>query len=159
LIKGCEALVHLGLETNQTFDEQIQRSKDGRNHHERNTNFCETISKKMGWEISEESYAESRASLLNNYMLLTTEVAEVAEELRKSFNLTAANVENGMDEEQAFELAKSQIKENIGKELSDCLAYMLKFYNYFGIDAEESFYAKMEEVKNRKNKDLVKPNK
>ena len=121
--------------------------------------FAKQYQKEMGWEISEESYAESRDSLLNNYMLLTTEVAEVAEELRKAFNLTASNVENGMNEEQAFELAKNQIKENVGKELSDCLAYMLKFYNFFGIDAEESFYAKMKEVKHRKNKDLVKPTK
>lgn len=121
--------------------------------------FAKQYQKEMGWEISEENYAESRDSLLNNYMLLTTEVAEVAEELRKAFNLTASNVENGMDEEQAFELAKNQIKENVGKELADCLAYMLKFYNFFEIDVEESFYAKMEEVKNRKNKDLVKPSK
>jgi NTP pyrophosphatase (non-canonical NTP hydrolase) len=121
--------------------------------------FAKHYQKEMGWEISEEGYAESRDSLLNNYMLLTTEVAEVAEELRKAFNLTATNVQNGMEEEKAFELAKNQIKENVGKELADCLAYMLKFYNYFGIDVEESFYAKMEEVKNRKNKDLVKPSK
>jgi NTP pyrophosphatase (non-canonical NTP hydrolase) len=118
--------------------------------------FAKQYQEDMGWEISEESYARSRDSLLNNYMLLTTEVAEVAEELRKGFNLTAAYVQNGMDEEEAFKLAKNQIKENVGKELSDCLAYMLKFYNYFEIDAEESFYVKMEEVKNRKNKDLVK---
>jgi NTP pyrophosphatase (non-canonical NTP hydrolase) len=121
--------------------------------------FAKQYQKEMGWEISEESFAKSRDSLLNNYMLLTTEVAEVAEELRKAFNLTASYVEKGMDEEHAFELAKNQIKENVGKELADCLAYMLKFYNYFGIDAEESFYAKMDEVKNRKNKDLVKPTK
>jgi NTP pyrophosphatase (non-canonical NTP hydrolase) len=121
--------------------------------------FTKQYQKEMGWEISEESYSESRDSLLNNYMLLTTEVAEVAEELRKTFNLTASFVENGMEEDQAFELAKLQIKENVGKELSDCLAYMLKFYNYFGIDVENSFYAKMEEVKNRKNKDSVKPTK
>lgn len=118
--------------------------------------FTKKYQEEMGWEISEKSYAESRDSLLNNYMLLTTEVAEVAEELRKAFNLTASYVENGMEEEQAFELAKKQIKEDIGKELSDCLAYMLKFYNYFGIDLEESFYAKMNEVKNRINKDSVK---
>ncbi|MDR7079858.1 NTP pyrophosphatase (non-canonical NTP hydrolase) [Neobacillus niacini] len=119
--------------------------------------FAKQYQNEMGWEISEESFAKSRDSLLNNYMLLTTEVAEVAEELRKAFNLTATLVQNGMEDEKAFELAKNQIKENVGKELSDCLAYMLKFYNYFGIDVEESFYAKMEEVKNRKNKDLVKP--
>jgi NTP pyrophosphatase (non-canonical NTP hydrolase) len=121
--------------------------------------FANQYQKEMGWEKSEESYAKSRDSLLNNYMLLTTEVAEVAEELRKAFNLTASYVENGMVEEQAFELAKKQIKEDIGKELSDCLAYMLKFYNYFEIDVEESFYAKMAEVKNRRNKDIVSPTK
>lgn len=43
--------------------------------------FANQYQKEMGWEISEESYAKSRDSLLNNYMLLTTEVAEVAEEL------------------------------------------------------------------------------
>lgn len=118
--------------------------------------FAEQFQKEMGWVISEESYDMSRASLLNNYMLLTTEVAEVAEELRKGFNITASYIQEGMSEEKAFELAKNQIKENIGKELSDCLAYMLKFYNFFGLDAEESFYSKMEEVKHRKNKDTVK---
>jgi NTP pyrophosphatase (non-canonical NTP hydrolase) len=153
LINGLEALLHLVLKTNQTFDEQIRsQMTEGIKMKEIQT-FAKKFQEEMGWEITDESYAKSRDSLLNNYMLLTTEVAEVAEELRKAFNLTASYVENGMEEEQAFELAKNQIKVNIGKELSDCLAYMLKFYNYFGIDVEESFYAKMEEVKNRRNKD------
>lgn len=116
--------------------------------------FAKQYHKDMGWEIGEASYHESRDSLLNNYMLLTTEVAEVAEELRKAFNMTAIHVQNGMREEEAFQLAKNHVKENMGKELADCLAYMLKFYNFFEIDLEESFYAKMKEVKNRKNKDL-----
>jgi NTP pyrophosphatase (non-canonical NTP hydrolase) len=119
-------------------------------------NFADEFQKEMGWEISEENFDKSKSSLLTNYMLLTTEVAEVAEELRKAFNLTNTYVQNGMEEKEAFELAKDQVRENIGKELSDCLAYMLKFYNYFGIDLEESFYIKMDEVKNRKNKDVVK---
>jgi NTP pyrophosphatase (non-canonical NTP hydrolase) len=118
-------------------------------------NFIKQYQSDMGWEINKENYEKSRASLLNNYMLLTTEVAEVAEELRKGFNLTASYIQEGISEEKAFELAKDQIKEDIGKELADCLAYMLKFYNYFDIDLEESFYAKMEEVKNRKNKDIA----
>ncbi|MDQ1004619.1 NTP pyrophosphatase (non-canonical NTP hydrolase) [Neobacillus niacini] len=149
LVKGIEKLIKRlinkfsGQMTERTIMKELQT-------------FAKQYQEEMGWEISEESYAKSRGSLLNNYMLLTTEVAEVAEELRKAFNLTASYVEKGMDEEQAFELAKNQIKENMGKELSDCLAYMLKFYNYFGIDVEESFYTKMEEVKNRKNKDKVK---
>ncbi|PWW28866.1 MazG-like nucleotide pyrophosphohydrolase family protein [Cytobacillus oceanisediminis] len=116
-------------------------------------NFMRDYQKKMGWEISEENYAESRDSLLNNYMLLTTEVAEVAEELRKAFNLVREYTKEGMDEEQAFALAKDQVKEDIGKELADCLAYLIKFYNFFGIEIDESFYRKMEEVKIRKNKD------
>lgn len=116
--------------------------------------FAEQFQKEMGWEINNESYERSRASLLNNYLLLTTEVAEVAEELRKAFNNTNRLVQEGMDEAEAFVQSKEQVKDNIGKELADCLAYMLKLYNYFGIDAEESFYGKMEEVKNRKNKDI-----
>lgn len=121
--------------------------------------FSKHFQTQMGWEISEENYEKSRASLLNNYMLLTTEVAEVAEELRKAFNLTASFVDEGIPEEKAFALAKDQIREDLGKELADCLAYILKFYNFFGIDAEESFYTKMEEVRNRKNKDIVKARK
>lgn len=117
--------------------------------------FAKHFHKEMNWEISGENFEAARASLLNNYMLLTTEVAEVAEELRKAFNMTRTLVHEGMEEGKAFELAKDFIKEDIGKELSDCFAYMLKFYNYFGLDLEESFYAKMEEVKNRRNKDVV----
>jgi NTP pyrophosphatase (non-canonical NTP hydrolase) len=119
-------------------------------------NFANEFQKDMGWEINEHNFEKSKMSLLTNYMLLTTEVAEVAEELRKAFNLTNTYVQNGMEEKAAFELAKDQVRENIAKELSDCLAYMLKFYNYFDIDLEESFYTKMDEVKNRKNKDVVK---
>jgi NTP pyrophosphatase (non-canonical NTP hydrolase) len=143
------------LKTNQTFDEQIRsQMTEGIIMKEIQT-FAKKFQEEMGWEITDESYAKSRDSLLNNYMLLTTEIGEVAEELRKAFNLTYSYIQDGMDEEEAFEMAKNQIKENISKELSDCLAYMLKFYNFFGIDAEESFYQKMNEVKNRKNKDNV----
>ncbi|MBX9975786.1 MazG nucleotide pyrophosphohydrolase domain-containing protein [Cytobacillus firmus] len=115
--------------------------------------FMREYQKEMGWEISNENYARSRDSLLNNYMLLTTEVAEVAEELRKAFNLVREYAEEGMDEDLAFQLASDQVKEDLGKELADCLAYLIKFYNFFGIDLEESFYGKMEEVRKRKNRD------
>lgn len=40
-----------------------------------------------------------------------------------------------------------------------CYISLFEFSNCFGIDVEESFYAKMEEVKNRQKKDLVKPTK
>lgn len=116
--------------------------------------YTKQYQKEMGWEITEEGFEESRASLLNNYMLLTTEVAEMAEELRKSFNLTQQAVLNGMNQEEAYLQAKERVKEDIGKELADCLAYLLKFYNYYEIDLEDSFYNKMREVKTRINKDL-----
>jgi NTP pyrophosphatase (non-canonical NTP hydrolase) len=116
--------------------------------------YTRDYQKEMGWEINSDNYAKSRESLLNNYLLLTTEVAEVAEELRRAFNLTQSNVQEGMDEEEAFAIAKDRIKQDIGKELADCLAYLLKFYNYFDIDLEDSFYEKMIEVRLRKNKDL-----
>ena len=115
--------------------------------------FMREYQKEMGWEISDENYARSRDSLLNNYMLLTTEVAEVAEELRKAFNLVREYADEGLDEELAFQLASDQVKEELGKELADCLAYLIKFYNFFGIDLEESFYGKMDEVRKRRNKD------
>ena len=116
--------------------------------------FMRDYQKEMGWEIDSDNYANSRESLLNNYMLLTTEVAEVAEELRRTFNQTQQSILDGREQEEAFLMAKENAKENIGKELADCMAYLIKFYNFFEIDIEDSFYNKMREVKNRKNKDL-----
>ena len=116
--------------------------------------FSKIYQKNMNWEIKNGGYETTKTSLLNNYMLLTTEVAEIAEELRKAFNLANTFINEGMDEEQAFEIAKDSIKKELGKELADCLAYITKFANYFNIDLEESFYAKMNEIKNRKNKDV-----
>jgi len=118
--------------------------------------FSKEFQAEMDWEISDESFEKTRASLLNNYMLLSTEVAEVAEELRKMFNLTYRLKQEGVGEQEAFSEAKAQVKEELGKELADCIAYLMKLYNYFQIDAEESFYNKMEEVKNRSNKDVTK---
>lgn len=116
--------------------------------------YTRNYQKEMGWEINSDNYGKSRESLLNNYLLLTPEVAEVAEELRRAFNLTQSRVQEGMDEEEAFFIAKESVKQDLGKELADCLAYLLKFYNYFDIDLEESFYEKMLEVRDRKNKDI-----
>ncbi|WP_303984893.1 hypothetical protein [Niallia circulans] len=108
----------------------------------------------MSWEINKENYEKSRASPLNNYMLLTTEVAEVAQEMRRAFNITHKRVQQGIDKEEAFKLAKIAIKEDFGKEFADCLAYIAKIANFFDVDLEESYYAKMEDVGNRKNKDI-----
>ncbi|MEH7374470.1 MULTISPECIES: hypothetical protein [Neobacillus] len=117
-------------------------------------NFSKKYHQDMNWEINNDNYERTRASLLNNYMLLTTEVAEVAEELRKAFNIANSNIMQGINEKQAFNLAKEEIKEDLGKEFADCFAYIFKIANYFEIDLEQSFYLKMDEVKKRKNKDV-----
>lgn len=117
--------------------------------------YLKEYQKEMNWEISNENYNESKLSLLNNYMLLTTEVSEIAEEFRAIFNRTAHLVkEENMSEEEAFVLAKEGYKQNIGKEIADCIAYLVKFANYLELDLEESFYEKMNEVKGRVNKDI-----
>lgn len=116
--------------------------------------YAKQFQQDMGWEISGDNYQQIRASLLNNYMLLTTEVSEVAEEFRRAFNFTHSLIKEGMEEQDSFQLAKEKVKEDVGKELADCLAYMCKIANFFEIDMEESFYSKMEEVKERQNKDI-----
>ncbi|PYF06701.1 MazG nucleotide pyrophosphohydrolase domain-containing protein [Ureibacillus chungkukjangi] len=116
--------------------------------------FLSSFQREMNWEISDENYRDSKDSILHNYMLLTTEVSEVAEEFRGIFNKTYKLVnDEGMHENEAFKIAKDLHKEDIGKELSDCIAYLLKFANYLDIDLEDSFYKKMDEIKARVNKD------
>ncbi|MDC3418008.1 MazG-like family protein [Aquibacillus salsiterrae] len=117
--------------------------------------YAKKFHKEMGWEISGQAYETAQSSLLNNYMLLTTEVAEVAEELRRTFNMTNNHINEGIDKEEAFRRAKESVKEDIGKEMADCLAYITKIANYLEIDLEDSFYQKMEEVRNRKNRDIA----
>lgn len=116
--------------------------------------FLMNFQRDMNYEISNVNYKESKMSLLNNYMLLTTEVSEVAEEFRSIFNETKRiALEGKLNEDEAFAHAKEMHKENIGKELSDCIAYLVKFANYFEINLNESFYSKMDEIKCRVNKD------
>ena len=116
--------------------------------------FLKDFQHEMGWEISNSNYQESRASLLNNYMLLTTELSEVAEEFRAIFNETKKLVnETNLSEDEAYSLAKEKQIDHIGHELSDCMAYLIKFANYFEINLEESFYSKMDIIEKRENKD------
>ncbi|WP_409300907.1 hypothetical protein [Peribacillus sp. SCS-155] len=114
--------------------------------------FLRKYQKDMNWHITDQNYEETKTSLLHNYLLLTTEIGEIAEEFRSVFNATIKNSE-AEDIQHAFEIAKEAHRENIGKEIADCIAYLVKFANYFNIDMDKSFYSKMEEVKNRVNKD------
>lgn len=115
--------------------------------------FLRKFQRDMNWEFSDKSYVESKTSMLNNYMLLTTEVSEIAEEFRAIFNKTYELVKEGLNEEETFKIPKNTYKGNIGNEISDCIAYLVKFANYLDIDLEDNFYTKMSEIKSREKKD------
>lgn len=119
--------------------------------------FTKNYQRELDWHINDEDFQHSKESLLHNYMLLTTEVAEVAEEFRKAFNMVYKETENGMNPDEAFAQAKLLIQKDVGKELADCIAYICKFANFFEIDLEKTYYEKMEEVKHRSNKNRKLP--
>lgn len=109
-----------------------------------------------GWEISTENSDKSIQSLLLNHMLLTTEIAEIAEELRRMMNRTYELKEEGVEIEHAFSLAKREVSEDIGKEIADSIAYLCKFATFFDRDIEEDIKNKLEEINNRKKPNLQK---
>ncbi|PLR85739.1 hypothetical protein [Bacillus sp. V33-4] len=111
--------------------------------------FTKIYQKELNYHIKDDSYPRSKESLLMNQMLLTTEVSEVSELLRELFTLTEKNLQEGYGELEAFSIAKKQISNELGKEISDCLAYLIKLSNFFERDIEKDFYNKMEEVRMR----------
>ncbi|WP_088009095.1 MazG nucleotide pyrophosphohydrolase domain-containing protein [Indiicoccus explosivorum] len=115
--------------------------------------FSDRLMRELGWEINEENFDKSRTSILGTYMLLMTEIGEVGEEFRRLFTLVDGHVSKGCGQEEAFRRAMAEVKMDLGKELADCLAYITKFANFFDIDLEESFYSKMEEVRNRRKQE------
>ncbi|WP_404456321.1 hypothetical protein LG329_09210 [Virgibacillus necropolis] len=112
--------------------------------------FTKGYQKELNFHIKEDSYERSKVSLLTNHMLLTTEVAEIAELLRELCVTAEQKMEDGIDEVTAFRQAQEQVSVEMGKEVSDCIAYLCKFGNFFERDMEKDFYSKMDEVKNRK---------
>lgn len=111
--------------------------------------YMQEFQKSLDWDIKGSNNEEKQSSLLWNHLLLTTEVAEIALEFRKLFTLTEKYKAEGYTEEEAFHLAKESIGEDIGKEISDCIAYLCKFAIFFERDMETDFYAKMKEVDER----------
>ena len=84
-------------------------------------------------QFDKKDYRGHREFLLYTHMLLTTEVAEVAEEFRTLFKRTDEHMREGVNSQLAFALAKEEVRENLGKELADCLAYLCKLANYFQV--------------------------
>jgi NTP pyrophosphatase (non-canonical NTP hydrolase) len=114
----------------------------------------EAFQLEKGWEISQENADLSIQSLLLNHMLLTTEISEIAEELRKLMNLSFELKEEGIEKEQAFLLAKREVAEDIGKEIADSIAYLCKFATFFDRDVEVDVRNKLHEINNRKKPNL-----
>jgi NTP pyrophosphatase (non-canonical NTP hydrolase) len=109
--------------------------------------FMKEYQLKHNWQIKDNNYKVSKESLLMNHMLLTTEVAEIAEEFRKLFKIVEENKNTCI--EDSYKIAKKQIQEDLGREIADCIAYLIKFANHFDINMEESFYKKMKEIDKR----------
>ncbi|EEL50948.1 hypothetical protein CN373_03030 [Bacillus cereus] len=105
----------------------------------------------MGWNHNDRrnEFQHSKEFLLYTHMLLTTEVAEVAEEFRTLFFRTEQLKKEGVSEHEAYAQVKEEIRENLGKELADCLAYLCKLANFFEFNLEEELSKKLEEVRIR----------
>ncbi|MFD1357080.1 hypothetical protein ACFQ4X_04140 [Fictibacillus halophilus] len=116
----------------------------------------EAFQLEKGWEISQQNSERSIESLLLNHMLLTTEIAEIAEELRKLMNLYFEMKEGGIDKEHSFLLAKKEVADDMGKEIADSIAYLCKFATFFDRDIEEDVRNKLHEINNRKKPNLQK---
>ncbi len=81
--------------------------------------------------------------ILFNMVLLTGEVGEVAEVMKK-IHKRAYTLEKEQGSKVAKESALSEYREDLGSELADCLAYLLKLANYAGVDLQEAYLKKME---------------
>lgn len=81
---------------------------------------------KQGWE---------QESLENATLLLVEEVGEVAQLLKKI---------RWRAESDGREAAVAEFRGELGAELADCLAYLLKIANRAGIDLNEAYLAKMQ---------------
>jgi NTP pyrophosphatase (non-canonical NTP hydrolase) len=110
----------------------------------------QAFQEEMGWDHKErDDYQTSKEFLLYIHLLLTTEVAEVAEEFRRMINRTKQLAAQGTELNEAYKEAKREIRADLGKELADCLAYLCKLANFFDFDLEEELAHKLDEVRRR----------
>jgi len=78
-----------------------------------------------------------------NMMLLSGEVGEVAQVLKKVHWLTEP--QRSGEEVKTLEEALVTHREDLGLELADCLAYIFKLANYTGVDLQSAYLTKMTE--------------
>jgi len=95
--------------------------------------FHRWMDEQKGWE----------KNLMLNMVLLTGEVGEVANEIKK-LHWRASLLAQEMGPEAAQASAEAEYRGDLGAELADCLAYLFKIANNAGIDLEEAYLTKME---------------
>lgn len=78
-----------------------------------------------------------------NYLCLTEEIGELGSELAEIWRVEAGRAMQGLPAERARENAIKEHRLELGSELADCMAYLLKLANYTGVDLETAYLEKM----------------
>ncbi len=81
------------------------------------------------------------SDIVFNMMLLSGEIGEVVQVLKQVYLMAGLRSEG--ERAITLEAALAEQRENLGQELADCLAYILKLANYTGVDLQEAYLAKM----------------
>ena len=77
-----------------------------------------------------------------NMVLLSGEIGELAQVLKKVHWMTEPG-RNAQAQVKTLAEALEAHYENLGQELADCLAYLLKIANYTGVDLQAAYLKKM----------------
>lgn len=98
--------------------------------------FHQWLDEQKGWD----------PDLYYNMLLLTGEVGEVAQVLKRiSWRASVLQKEN----QGSMEEALAEYRADLGSELADCLAYILKMANNAGVDLTQAYLTKMAKNVNR----------
>lgn len=81
--------------------------------------------------------------IMFNMVLLTGEVGEVAEVLKRIWKQARGLQTNDAVSEDTWQSALSDYCEELGSELADCLGYIFKLANYTGVDLQKAYLKKM----------------
>ena len=88
-------------------------------------------------------------NIFYNYILLVEEMGELARDLTKVWTRKTSLEAEGLSAEDAHHEAMREKQTDIGGELADLLAYILKMANYMDIDLEQAYVSKMMKNINR----------
>jgi NTP pyrophosphatase (non-canonical NTP hydrolase) len=77
-----------------------------------------------------------------NMVLLSGEIGELAQALKQVHFMTDSS-RNEQEQVKTHAEALAAQHDNLGQELADCLAYLLKLANYTGVDLQAAYLQKM----------------